>query len=58
MYTITKEFSFEAAHCLGFSKNKCDNLHGHSYKMFVSVGCDKLDEKWNNIRFFRFEKNC
>lgn len=56
MYIITKEFHFESAHCLNFSKGKCDNLHGHSYKLFVSVGCEKLDENGIIIDFADIKK--
>jgi 6-pyruvoyltetrahydropterin/6-carboxytetrahydropterin synthase len=34
---ITKEFNFEAAHALHNYDGKCRNLHGHSYKLFVTV---------------------
>lgn len=34
---ITKSFSFETAHALHGYDGKCRNLHGHSYKLFVTV---------------------
>lgn len=34
---ITKEFRFEAAHNLLNYEGKCKNLHGHTYKLFVTV---------------------
>lgn len=34
---ITKEFNFEAAHALHNYDGKCKNLHGHSYKLFVTI---------------------
>ncbi len=34
---ITKKFCFEAAHILDFYDGLCKNLHGHSYKLFVTV---------------------
>lgn len=34
----TKEFHFEAAHMLADYSGACKNLHGHSYKLQVSVG--------------------
>ena len=34
---LTKMFSFEMAHCLWHYEGKCSNLHGHSYKMEVTV---------------------
>lgn len=35
MFTITKEFRFEAAHKLNNHDGKCARLHGHSWKMRV-----------------------
>jgi len=37
MITVTKIFTFEAAHHLPFHKGKCKNLHGHTYKLEVTV---------------------
>jgi 6-pyruvoyltetrahydropterin/6-carboxytetrahydropterin synthase len=37
MITITKEFSFEAAHALEGYDGPCRNIHGHSYKLSVTV---------------------
>lgn len=34
---LTKEFSFEAAHALYNYDGKCSQLHGHSYKLFVTI---------------------
>jgi len=34
---ITKEFNFEMAHLLWNYDGKCKNIHGHSYKLFVTV---------------------
>ena len=42
MFTITKIMEFEAAHCLTGHKGKCKNVHGHSYKLEVTVGSDTL----------------
>ena len=38
MLTITKHFGFEACHHLPHYKGACHNLHGHSYKLDVTVG--------------------
>lgn len=35
--SITKEFKFEAAHQLPYHKGKCARLHGHSYRVQVTV---------------------
>lgn len=37
---VTKEFEFESAHKLENYSGACANLHGHSYKLHVSVGGD------------------
>lgn len=34
---ITKEFTFEMAHALGGYDGKCNNIHGHSYALSVTV---------------------
>ena len=34
---ITKAFTFEAAHQLPWHEGKCRNLHGHSYRLDVTV---------------------
>lgn len=46
MYTITKEFSFEASHRLEHlpEEHKCSSLHGHSYRVEVVLESADLDE--------------
>ena len=34
---LTKEFSFEMAHTLAGYDGPCREIHGHSYKLFVTV---------------------
>ena len=34
---ITKQFTFETGHALYGYDGKCRNVHGHSYKLFVTV---------------------
>ena len=34
---ITKEFGFEAAHALVGYDGKCKHIHGHSYRLFVTL---------------------
>lgn len=38
---ISKTCRFEAAHRLPFHKGGCSNIHGHSYKLEVTVETDK-----------------
>jgi 6-pyruvoyltetrahydropterin/6-carboxytetrahydropterin synthase len=37
MIGVTKELTFEAAHRLRFHRGACRNIHGHSYRVRVSV---------------------
>jgi 6-pyruvoyltetrahydropterin/6-carboxytetrahydropterin synthase len=34
---VTRRFSFEAAHQLEWHRGACKNLHGHSYRLEVTV---------------------
>lgn len=47
IYTITKEFRFEAAHFLkGLPEgHQCARLHGHSYRVVVELGADELNDR-------------
>jgi 6-pyruvoyltetrahydropterin/6-carboxytetrahydropterin synthase len=44
MYTVRIEDSFAAAHFLARYHGKCEKLHGHNYKVFVTVAGTKLDD--------------
>ena len=47
---ITKQFSFETGHALYGYDGKCKNVHGHSYKLSVTViGEPILDN--SNVKF-------
>ena len=34
---LTKEFNFEAAHMLEGYDGLCREIHGHSYRLFVTI---------------------
>jgi 6-pyruvoyltetrahydropterin/6-carboxytetrahydropterin synthase len=43
---VTKSFGFEAAHVLSNYDGPCRDVHGHSYKLFVTIsGVPSQDEK-------------
>jgi 6-pyruvoyltetrahydropterin/6-carboxytetrahydropterin synthase len=44
MYHVTIETHFSAAHYLRNYHGRCENLHGHNWKIEVTVSSDKLDE--------------
>ena len=35
--TVTQAFTFDAAHVLPWHKGKCSRLHGHTYRLEVSI---------------------
>lgn len=37
MIRVTKQFNFESAHALWNYDGKCKNIHGHTYKLLVTV---------------------
>ena len=41
---ITKIFSFEMAHALWNYDGPCRNIHGHSYRLFVTVSGNPVDD--------------
>ncbi len=41
---ITREFSFEGAHALSGYDGKCCHIHGHSYRMAVTVSGNPIED--------------
>ena len=44
MYTVMVTDSFAAAHSLKFAQSKCENLHGHNWKVEVFIRGTNLDK--------------
>ena len=44
MYTVMVTDSFAAAHSLKFAQSKCENLHGHNWKVEVFICGTSLDK--------------
>jgi 6-pyruvoyltetrahydropterin/6-carboxytetrahydropterin synthase len=44
MYELSVEVSFSAAHQLRGYKGKCENLHGHNWKVQVSIMAETLND--------------
>ncbi|NLP57080.1 6-carboxytetrahydropterin synthase [Lutibacter sp. B1] len=44
---ITKQFYFETGHALYGYDGKCKNVHGHSYKLSVTVIGEPISDKTN-----------
>ena len=47
---ITKQFSFETGHALYGYDGKCRNVHGHSYKLYVTVIGTPITEA-SNVKY-------
>ncbi len=45
MIRITKQFNFETAHALYGYDGKCKNIHGHNYKLSVTVVGAPIEDK-------------
>jgi len=39
---VTKEFTFDSAHYLPGHPGKCAAVHGHTYRMQVTLACDPV----------------
>jgi 6-pyruvoyltetrahydropterin/6-carboxytetrahydropterin synthase len=44
MYEVTVEQTFAAAHALRHYKGACENLHGHNFKVHVTIEGEQLDQ--------------
>lgn len=42
MFEISVDYSFAAGHALRGYKGKCENVHGHNYKVRVTVAGEQL----------------
>lgn len=47
---LTKQFYFEAGHALYGYDGKCKNVHGHSYKLAVTIIGQPIDDS-KNVKF-------
>ena len=43
MYEISVEYSFAAGHALRGYRGKCENPHGHNYKVRITLAGETLD---------------
>ncbi len=43
MFEVAVEYSFAAGHALRGYKGKCENVHGHNYRVQVTVAGEKLN---------------
>ena len=58
MLTVTKSVKFDAAHVLTNHQGLCKNLHGHTYRVEVSVAQLPEDQSDMVIDFKDLKKTC
>jgi len=56
MYNLTIETEFAAAHRIKEARGKCERLHGHTWKIQVTLQGEKLDERGMLIDFREVKK--
>ena len=44
MFEVSVEQTFAAGHALRNYKGKCENVHGHNFRVQVTIDGDRLDE--------------
>ena len=44
MFEISVDYTFAAGHALRGYKGKCENVHGHNYKVRVTVAGEQLNQ--------------
>src|SRR6056297_1265762 len=47
---VTKEFTFEMAHALWNYDGACKNIHGHSYRLFVTIKGEPIRDE-DNVKY-------
>lgn len=56
MFEISVELSFSAAHRLMGYKGKCENMHGHNWRVEASCQAGQLDKKGMVVDFSELKK--
>lgn len=55
MYEVTIETGFSGAHVLRGYEGKCGRLHGHNWKVAVTVATERLDDVGMGLDFSRLK---
>ncbi len=56
MFEVSVEQSFAAGHALRNYHGKCENVHGHNYKVRVTVAGERLDETGLLVDFVEIKR--
>lgn len=58
MFELSVEVRFSAAHCIEGHAGRCANLHGHNYRVVVTVAGQELNEQGMVIDFGKLKEIC
>jgi 6-pyruvoyltetrahydropterin/6-carboxytetrahydropterin synthase len=56
MFEVSVEQTFAAGHALRNYHGKCENVHGHNYKVRVTVAGERLDETGLLVDFVEIKR--
>src|SRR4051812_18794673 len=56
VYRVSKQLWFCAAHQVRLSEDRCENLHGHNYRLLVHAEATRLDRTSYVLDFARLKK--
>jgi 6-pyruvoyltetrahydropterin/6-carboxytetrahydropterin synthase len=56
MFEVSVEQSFAAGHALRNYHGKCENVHGHNYKVRITVAGERLDETGLLVDFLEIKR--
>lgn len=56
MYEVTIETGFSGAHVLRGYTGKCGRLHGHNWKVVVTLATDRLDDVGMGVDFAKLKE--
>jgi 6-pyruvoyltetrahydropterin/6-carboxytetrahydropterin synthase len=57
MYQVSVEHHFDAAHYLRNYRGKCENIHGHRFKVVAHLKAEKLNKIGLAYDFVEFKQN-
>jgi len=57
MFEVTVEYTFAAGHALRHYRGKCENVHGHNYRIQVTVEGERLNTIGLLVDFVELKKN-
>lgn len=57
MFEVSVEETFAAAHQLREYKGKCENLHGHNYRVRITVAAEELDRAGLVVDFVEMKRH-